>query len=92
MSEEMHLPLVLEKYALNAMTKAHYQVLEDGTYYSAIFLCPGVWAIGDSLEECQDALRESLDDWLIAAYEGRDPVPSVTELAWLNPRWHRAGD
>ena len=49
-------------------------------------------AIGETVQECRETLRDALADWLIAAYEGRDPIPAVTELAWLNPRWHNAGD
>lgn len=84
--------LATEEYVFNALTKARYQVLEDGTYYADIFLCPGVWAVGETVEECREALREALSDWLEAALEGREPALDVGDLAWLNPRWHRAGD
>lgn len=82
----------IEEYLFTAMAKARYQVLEDETWYADVFLCPGVWAIGDTPEECRDALQRALVDWLVSAYQGRDPLPEVTELAWLNPRWHHAGD
>jgi predicted RNase H-like HicB family nuclease len=91
-SEGKHQPLALEEYVYNAMAKARYQQLEDGTYYADLFLCPGVWAVGETFEECRDALKDALADWLISAYEGREPMLSMAELAWLNPRWHRAGD
>jgi predicted RNase H-like HicB family nuclease len=82
----------IQEYVFSAMAKARYQILEDETWYADVFLCPGVWAIGDTAEECRDALQHALADWLISAYQGRDPAPNVTELAWLNPRWHHAGD
>ena len=85
-------PTGIEQYVFTAMSKARYQILEDETWYADVFLCPGVWAIGDTPEECRDALQTALVDWLISAYQGRDPVPDVTELAWMNPRWHHAGD
>ena len=92
MSQEIRSHVGMEEYVYNAMAKARYQTLEDGTWYADIFICPGVWAIGETVQECRETLREALADWLIAAYEGRDPIPAVTELAWLNPRWHNAGD
>jgi predicted RNase H-like HicB family nuclease len=91
-NQETRPPAGMEQYVYNAMAKARYQTLEDGTWYADVFLCPGVWAIGDTVHECRETLRDALEDWLTAAYEGRDPIPAVTELAWLNPRWHNAGD
>lgn len=92
MNQETRPFLGIEEYVYSAMAKARYQVLEDETWYADIFLCPGVWAIGETVDECRESLRDVLVDWLIAAYQGRDPLPAVTELAWLNPRWHYAGD
>ena len=92
MSEQARQPMPLEEYVCNAMSKARYQVLEDGTYYGDIFLCPGVWAIGDTVEECREVLKGVLSEWLVSAYEGRGPMLTVTELAFLNPRWHQPGD
>lgn len=84
--------LPMAEYVYNAMTKARYVPLEDGSYYADIFLCPGVWATGETVEECRDVLKEVLLDWLLAAYEDEEPLPKMTELAWLNPLWHIAGD
>lgn len=92
MTEEPSQQLAMDEYLYSAMAKARYQILEDGTYYADIFLCPGVWAIGETIEECRETLKEALSDWLLAAYEGRESLLTMTELAWLNPRWYRAGD
>jgi predicted RNase H-like HicB family nuclease len=82
----------MAEYVFNAMAKARYQVLEDGTYYADIFLCPGVWATGDTVEECRDALKEVLAEWLVSAYEGREGMADSSELAWLSLYLHRLGD
>lgn len=92
MSKEMRRSAALSEYVYNAMAKARYQVLDDGTYYGDIFLCPGVWAMGDTVEECRDALKEVLAEWLTSAYEGRDPVTDTSDLAWLSLYLHRMGD
>jgi len=92
LSEGMRQPLVMAEYVFNAMAKARYQILEDGSYYADIFLCPGVWATGDTVEDCRDALKEVLVEWLVSAYEDREPVADTAELAWLSLYLHRMGD
>lgn len=85
-------PFMMAEYVYNALAKARYQVLEDGSYYGDIFLCPGVWATGDTVEECRDALADVLAEWLESAYENREPMIDTTELAWLSLYLHRMGD
>ena len=92
LSKETRQPLAIVEYVYCAMTKARYQVLEDGSYYGDIFLCPGVWATGDTVEDCRDALEEVLADWLASAYEGREAMIDTSELAWLSLYLHRMGD
>ena len=92
LSQEMRQPSDLQEYVCNAMAKASYQVLDDGTYYADVFLCPGIWATGQTVEECRDALRDVLSEWLTSVYEGEEPLLEVTELAWLNLLWRRIGD
>ena len=82
LTQDIDQPLALAEYVYNAMAKARYQVLEDGTFYADIFLCPGVWATGNSVEECRDELREVLVEWLLSAYEGRE---WVLRIARTNP-------
>jgi predicted RNase H-like HicB family nuclease len=84
--------MAMTEYVYSAMAKARYQVLEDGSYYGEIFLCPGVWATGDTVEDCRDALRDVLAEWLESAYEDREPMVDKTELAWLSLYLHRIGD
>ena len=62
LGKEQGQPLMMAEYIYNALAKARYQVLEDGSYYGDIFLCPGVWATGDTVEECRDALADVLAD------------------------------
>ncbi|TYO94525.1 type II toxin-antitoxin system HicB family antitoxin [Desulfallas thermosapovorans] len=48
-----------------AMAKAKYKQLDDGTYYGEIPEYPGVWANERTLEECRRVLQEVLEEWLI---------------------------
>lgn len=47
------------------MSKAVYEMLEDGTYAGRIAPCPGVVAFGKTLYECQNELKSVLEGWLI---------------------------
>lgn len=56
---------MLTHYINTAMHKATYELLEDGTFYSEIPECPGVWANAVTLEACRDDLQETLEGWII---------------------------
>lgn len=56
---------MLTDYIQAAMRHAHYEILEDGTYYGEIPDCPGVYAQAGTLEGCRDQLREVLEDWIV---------------------------
>ncbi|MBW4564490.1 MAG: type II toxin-antitoxin system HicB family antitoxin [Mojavia pulchra JT2-VF2] len=56
---------MLTHYINTAMHKATYELLEDGTFYSEIPECPGVWTNAATLEACRDDLQETLEGWII---------------------------
>ena len=85
-------PSVITEYVCNAMAKARYQELEDGSYYGDIFLCPGVWGTGRTIEACRDSLQIALSEWLVSVYEDRELTPEVNEMVLINPFWYRIGD
>lgn len=90
--DDLNTAYIIAEYLLNAMAKARYIELEDGNYYADIFLCPGVWAMGETIEECRDELQGLLLEWLIAAYQGDDQLPELGELARFSPLWRWASD
>ncbi|MBN2186884.1 MAG: type II toxin-antitoxin system HicB family antitoxin [Dehalococcoidia bacterium] len=56
---------MLTDYLQEAMHRAKYKILEDGTYYGWIEELPGVWASAASLEECRRELESTVEDWLL---------------------------
>jgi predicted RNase H-like HicB family nuclease len=68
---------MLTKYIYNAMRKAVYDKLEDGTFSGKIPPCPGVIAFGASLSECQETLREALEGWIIVKLRHGDTLPII---------------
>jgi predicted RNase H-like HicB family nuclease len=56
---------MIKRYLIEAMRRAKYKILDDGTIYGWVDELPGVWANKDSLEECRDELEAVIDDWLL---------------------------
>jgi predicted RNase H-like HicB family nuclease len=66
---------MLIEYITQAMRKAVYEKLEDGTYSGKIRQCPGVIAFGETLYQCQEELRSVLEGWLIVKIRHGDKLP-----------------
>jgi predicted RNase H-like HicB family nuclease len=56
---------MLTAYIRTAMQQAHYEILEDGTYYGEIPALQGVYANADTLEACREELQGVLEGWII---------------------------
>jgi len=67
---------VLVEYLREAMRRAKYKILEDGTYYGWIEELTGVWASAGSLEECREELESVVEDWLLLGLKmGHEIIP-----------------
>lgn len=52
-------------YISEAMARATYRILEDGTWFGEIPGLSGVWVSENTLEECRKVLKEVLGEWLL---------------------------
>jgi len=68
---------MLSEYIQKALAKAHYKVLEDGTWFAEIPGFEGVWANAVTVEECRHELMEVLEEWLVLKIRDRDPIPEI---------------
>jgi predicted RNase H-like HicB family nuclease len=68
---------MLTKYIRAAMHRANYELLEEGGFYGSIPGFEGVWADGQSLEDCREELEEVLEEWLLFRLSRQLPIPSV---------------
>ena len=68
---------MLTEYLDAAMSKAVYDKLDDGTFSGKIPECKGVLSFGDTLSECQQQLRSSLEGWLIVKTRHGDNLPLI---------------
>ena len=80
---------MLTSYIHEAMKRASYKLLEDGTHFAEIPELPGVWASGDTLETCLQELQEVLEDWLLLKL--RDDDDDIPALAGISLGRQREG-
>ncbi|MEZ5335113.1 MAG: type II toxin-antitoxin system HicB family antitoxin [Methanolobus sp.] len=57
---------MLIEYIQAALEKARYEIIEDDEpYYGEVPELEGVWATGNTLEECRKNLEETIDEWIV---------------------------
>ena len=66
---------MLTVYITEAMARATYKILEDGTYFGEIAGLPGVWSNEATLEECRKVLQEVVEEWLLLKLRGNEEIP-----------------
>jgi predicted RNase H-like HicB family nuclease len=76
----MDVHYVLSDYVEEAMSQAVYDKLEDGTFAGRIPTCLGVVAFGNTLRECEQALRSTLEDWILVGLKLKHPLPIVAGI------------
>ena len=68
---------MITAYIQAALRHAHYELLEDQTYYGEIDGLQGVYANADSLEQCRDQLQEALEGWILLGVRFGHHLPIV---------------
>ena len=71
---------MLIEYIDKAMSSAIYDKLEDGSFSGKIPECPGVVAFGETLYQCQQELRSSLEGWLMVKIRYGDKLPVIGRI------------
>ena len=65
------------EYIQKALERAEYKKLEDKTWFAEVPGFQGVWANGETVEECRKELSEVLEEWLLLKIKDGDPTPSM---------------
>lgn len=71
---------VLTGYVEEAISHAVYDKLRDGTYAGRLPECPGVIAFGTTLNEAQDELRATLEDWILVGLKLGHKLPVIAGI------------
>ncbi len=70
------------------MKRAHYELIEDGSYFGTIEGFDGVWGNAVTLEECREELQTTLEDWLLLKFWLQDDdFPVLGKLHLKRPRF-----
>lgn len=54
------------RYIDAALRRAHYQLLDDGTFCATVAGIRGVIAVGGTVEKCRDQLAEVVEEWVLS--------------------------
>jgi predicted RNase H-like HicB family nuclease len=68
---------MLTRYIHEAMKKARYKSLENGTCFGEIQGLAGVWANESTPDDCREVLQEVLEEWLVLKIRDHDPIPRI---------------
>ena len=68
------------EYCKKVIERAEYKKLVDGSWFAEIPGFQGVWANGDSVEQCRNELVTVLEEWLLLKVRDGDSVPEVAGL------------
>jgi predicted RNase H-like HicB family nuclease len=82
---------MLTDYIRRAMSKAHYELMENGRYFGNIPGCDGVWAQGKTLESCRGTLQSTLEDWLLLGLQLGHKLPVIAGINLNRSPGRRAG-
>ncbi|GMT49766.1 MAG: HicB family protein [bacterium] len=69
---------MLTEYIEEALRRAKYEMIEDeDPYYGEVEELEGVWAVGKTLEECRETLKEVIEGWIILSIEKELSIPKL---------------
>jgi predicted RNase H-like HicB family nuclease len=71
---------ILTEYVAEAIALAAFDKLEDGSFAGRIPACPGVVAFAETLRECQDELRATLEDWILLGLKLGHRLPVIANI------------
>lgn len=68
---------MIRGYLDEALRRARYSQLEDGSYAAEVRGLKGVIATGPTIEECREALQTVIEEWVLVRVSRGLDVPSV---------------
>ncbi len=71
---------MMRQYVEEALRRARYDKLEDGTFCAEVPRLRGVLATGETLEECRSQLAEVVEEWVLIRIAKRLSVPPLGRI------------
>ncbi len=76
----MKVKYIITDYIDILLSLAEYDKLEDGTFAGRIPKCKGVISFGNTLKDCQDELRSTLEDWILVGIKFGHTLPVIGKI------------
>jgi len=78
---------MVAEYLPAALRRARYELIEDEEpYYGEVRGLLGVWATGQTLEECRERLAEVIEGWLLIRRRQELAIPRLLQQAGITRR------
>ena len=71
---------ILTEYLDQAMSRAVYDKLEDGSFAGRVPPCKGVIAFERMLRACEDELRSILEEWVLLGLKLGHTLPVIARI------------
>lgn len=68
---------MISRYVTQALERADYRVIEDGTFAATVRGLRGVVATGNTLEACRRELAEVVEEWVLVRVARGLHVPTL---------------
>ena len=68
---------MVTRYIQEAMSRAQFKKLEDGSRFGEIPGLSGLWANEPTLKQCRLVLQEVLEEWLVLKIRDGDAIPRL---------------
>ena len=68
---------MFQEFLEHYLNTAKYEPIDKGrTYYGEVPQLKGVWAIGETLEQCRRNLAETIEGWAVLRLKKDLPIPN----------------
>ena len=68
---------MISQYVAKALERAHYRLLDDGSFAATVRGLRGVIATGVTLEACRRELAQVVEEWVLIRIARGLPVPAL---------------
>jgi predicted RNase H-like HicB family nuclease len=69
---------MITEYIDEALRRARYEIIKDEEpYYGEVEELKGVWAVGKTLEECRNNLKDVIEGWILLSIKRGIEIPKL---------------
>jgi predicted RNase H-like HicB family nuclease len=82
---------MLIEYIEESLKRAHYEIINDNEpFYGEVKELKGVWATGNTLEECRKNLRDVIEGWILVSIKKGLNIPKLGSVEIKEVKEHAA--